>query len=181
MVIQQNNHSKKRSVHIQCKVIGIDLAKKTFQVCVLGINGCVISNKKVSRSRLMLEIEQSCPDAPIAMEACASAHYWARRFESLGRRVLLIPAQHVKAFVGHQKNDANDAVAICEAAQRPRLHPVAVKSIEQQDIQSLRRIRQRAVDNRTALGNQIRGLSGEWSVLQAIDPAVAARFSDGIG
>jgi len=149
---------------MQCKVIGIDLAKNTFQVCVLGIDGSVISNKKISRSRLMLEVEQGCPDAPIAMEACASAHYWGRRFESLGRRVVLIPAQHVKAFVGHQKNDANDAVAICEAAQRPRLHPVAVKSLEQQDIQSLRRIRQRAVDNRTALGNQIRGLSGEYGL-----------------
>lgn len=149
---------------MQCKIIGIDLAKNTFQVCLLGIEGNVLSNKKVSRSRLMLEITQGCPDAPIAMEACASAHYWARRFESLGRRVLLLPAQHVKAFVGHQKNDANDALAICEAAQRPRIHPVAVKSVEQQDIQSLRRIRQRAVDNRTALGNQIRGLSGEYGL-----------------
>jgi len=149
---------------MQCKVIGIDLAKHTFQVCVLGIEGSVVSNKKVSRKRLMFEITQSCPEAPIAMEACASAHHWGRRFESMGRRVLLIPAQHVKAFVGHQKNDANDAVAICEAAQRPRIHPVAVKSVEKQDIQSLRRIRQRAVDNRTALGNQIRGLSGEYGL-----------------
>lgn len=149
---------------MQCKVIGIDLAKNQFQVCVLGIDGGVVSNKKISRSRLVREIAQGCPEAPIAMEACASAHYWARRFESMGRRVLLIPAQHVKAFVGHQKNDANDALAICEASQRPRLYPVAVKSVEQQDIQSLRRIRQRAVDSRTALGNQIRGLSGEYGL-----------------
>jgi len=65
---------------MQCKVIGIDLAKNTFQVCVLGIDGSVISNKKISRSRLLLEIEQGCRDAPIAMEACASAHYWGSRW-----------------------------------------------------------------------------------------------------
>jgi len=149
---------------MQCKVIGIDLAKKAMQVCALGNDQQILFNKKVSRTQLVTVVLQQDPEAILAMEACASAHHWARRFRSLGREVVLLPAQHVKPLVGPQKNDANDAVAICEAALRPRIHRVSVKTVEQQDIQSLRRIRQRHVENRTALGNQIRGLSAEYGV-----------------
>jgi len=149
---------------MQCKVIGIDLAKQSMQVCLLGMEQKVISNKKIPRAKLMLELSKIDPDVPVAMEACGTAHYWGRRLSELGRKVILLPAQHVKQLVGHQKNDANDAVAICEAFQRPRIHPVSIKTVEQQDIQSLRRIRQRHVDNRTALGNQMRGLCAEYGV-----------------
>ena len=137
---------------MQCKVIGIDLAKQSMQVCLLGMDQKVLSNKKVSRGKLMLELSKIDPDVPIAMEACGTSHYWGRRFKEFGREVVLLPAQHVKPLVGHQKNDANDAIAICEAFQRPRIHPVSLKTVEQQDIQALRRIRKRHVDNRTALG-----------------------------
>lgn len=149
---------------MQCKVIGIDLAKRTMQVCLLGMDNRLISNKKVSRNKLVAEVIKTAPETPIAMEACATSHYWGRRFQAMGREVILIPAQHVKPFVGHQKNDANDARAICEASQRPGLHRVPVKTRESQDIQSLRRIRQRHVVNRTKLGNQIRGLCAEYGL-----------------
>ena len=70
----------------------------------------------------------------IAMEACATSHYWGRTFRSIGFQVRLIPTQHVKALTHHQKNDANDALAICETAFRPGIHFVAIKTVEQQDI-----------------------------------------------
>jgi len=149
---------------MQCKTIGIDLAKRTMQVCLLGDDLQVLSNKKVPRKKLIAEINKLDPSVPIAMEACATSHYWGRRFQALERQVILIPAQHVKPLVGHQKNDANDAVAICEASKRPRIYPVPVKSVQSQDIQSLRRIRQRHVDNRTALGNQLRGICAEYGL-----------------
>ena len=149
---------------MQCKVIGIDLAKQSMQVCLLGMDQKVLSNKKISRGKLMLELSKISPDVPVAMEACGTSHYWGRRFKEMGREVILLPAQHVKPLVGHQKNDAHDAIAICEASQRPRIHPVSLKTVEQQDIQSLRRVRKRHVDNRTALGNQMRGLCAEYGV-----------------
>lgn len=149
---------------MKCRVIGIDLAKKAMQVCALGTDQQILFNKKVTRGQLVALVMQLDPTAVIAMEACATAHHWARQFRLLGREVVLLPAQYVKPLVGPQKNDARDAIAICEAALRPRIHRVSVKTVEQQDIQSLRRIRQRHVDNRTALGNQIRGLSGEYGV-----------------
>lgn len=149
---------------MQCKIIGIDLAKRTMQVCQLGLDNQVISNKKISRKDLLSYLCKTDPAVPIAMEACATSHYWGRQLEALGRKVMLIPAQHVKPLVGHQKNDANDALAICEAAFRPRIHPVPVKSVQMQDIQSLRRLRQRQVQNRTAIGNQIRGLCAEYGL-----------------
>jgi len=85
----------------------------------------------------------------IAMEACSSAHYWGRAFEAMGHKVLLVPAQHVTPFVRGGKSDARDALAICEAAERPGLHPAPIKSIGQQDIQLLHRLRQRQVQVRT--------------------------------
>lgn len=96
------------------------------------------------------------------MEACYSSHYWARLFESYGHSVKLLPAQHVTPFVRGNKSDRNDAVAIAEAAQRPNIIPVPIKSIEQQDIQNLHRIRERYVSHRTGLINQTRGLLAEY-------------------
>jgi len=146
------------------KVLGIDLAKNVFQLCAINQANKVIFNRTVRRAQLTKTIAQF-PKTLIAMEACSSAHYWARTFESLGHNVMLIPAQHVKAFVRGNKNDANDALAICEAAQRPNLHPVPIKSIQRQDIQMLHRLRQRQVQHATALANQIRSLSREYGVL----------------
>lgn len=137
------------------KVIGIDLAKSVFQVCGLNQANKMILNKKLNRARFA-EFVQQLPVSTIAMEACGSSQYWARRFITMGHTVHLIPAQHVKPYVQGNKNDHNDALAICEAAQRPHLHFVPVKSPAQQDMQMLHRIRSQHVAQNTVLANQIR-------------------------
>lgn len=146
------------------KVVGIDLAKNSFQVCVLSSSDSILSNRKVNRGSLLDTIRQLPEKTTIAMESCATSHHWARIFRGMGFNIALIPAQHVKPFVGRQKNDANDARAICEAFSRPDIHFVPVKSVEQQDLKSLRCVRARLVEQRTALANQIRGLSAEYGI-----------------
>jgi len=149
---------------MKIKLIGIDLAKNVFQLCALNQANKVLFNRSIRRARLHSTIARLEPTT-IAMEACSSAHYWGRTFETVGHQVLLVPAQHVTPFVRGGKNDARDALAICEAAQRPGLHLVPIKSIEQQDIQLLHRLRQRQVQHSTALANQIRSLGREYGVI----------------
>lgn len=144
-------------------VISVDLAKNVFQVCALNQAHKVISNRKVKRAGLMDAIRQFEPTT-VAIEACYSANFWAREFEALGHKVVLIPAAKVKPFVQGNKNDANDVLAIAEAYFRPNMHFVTPKTLAQQDVQSLQRIRQRHIKNRTALTNQIRGLLAEYGV-----------------
>ncbi len=146
------------------KLLGIDLAKNVFQLCAINQANKVLFNRSVRRDKLTTAIAQ-LPITTIAMESCSSAHYWGRVFNQMGHQVHLIPAQHVKPFVRGNKNDANDALAICEAAQRPGLHTVPVKTLAQQDIQLLHRLRQRQVQHSTALANQIRSLGSEYGVL----------------
>jgi len=164
-------------------VVGIDLAKNVFQLCALGTNGSVVWNRKVTRSKFAAMLADLPKSALIAMEACSSSNYWGRYLTERGYRVALIPAQHVKPFAKRQKNDANDALAICEAATRPGIHFVSVKTIEQQDIKTLRTIRRRVVQQRTATGNQIRALAGEYGVvfpigLRRLISAVPAALED---
>jgi len=147
------------------KVIGIDLAKNIFQICILLKDNSIQRNFKVTRAKFLHNIRQLPSGTLIAMEACGTSYHWARSFQNIGFKVKLIPAQHVKPFVSNQKNDSNDALAICEAAFRPGIHSVPVKSIEQQDIKSLRCVRTRLVQNRTATVNQIRSLAGEYGVI----------------
>ena len=113
----------------EIKDIGIDLAKSVCQVCIWMSDGNIASNRKVSRAKLLDTIRQFPPRSMIAMEACATSHYWGRTFQSIGFQVQLIPTQHVKALTYHQKNDANDALAICETASRPGIHFVAIKQL----------------------------------------------------
>jgi len=147
-------------------IIGIDLAKSVFQVAVMS-NGQITSNKRLKRSAL-IQFVATTPPTTIAMEACYSSHSWARVCETHGHKVQLIPAQHVKPFTRGNKTDANDSIAIIEASQRPNLKFVPVKSIHQQDIQSLHRIRERLVCNRTALMNQTRGLLSEYGIVSPV-------------
>lgn len=148
------------------KVVGIDLAKVHFQICVLCDDQTVAYNKKIRREKMLVSLREFPPGTLVALEACGSANYWGRVIESLGLRVRLIPAQYVKAMARqHQKNDAIDALAICESALRPGIHWVKVKTLEQQDIKVLRCTRQQWVTQRTALANQIRGLSAEYGVI----------------
>ncbi|WP_340617317.1 IS110 family transposase [Xenorhabdus entomophaga] len=147
------------------KVVGIDLAKSVFQVCVWMADGSVASNRKISRQKFLDAVRAFPPSTTIAMEACATSHYWGRTLQAMGYTVRLVPTQHVKAFSHHQKNDTNDALAICEAACRPGIHFVPVKTVEQQDIKALRSARQLMVEQRTALANQMRAFLAELGLI----------------
>lgn len=149
---------------MQVSIIGIDLAKRIFQVCGLNQAGKVIFNKKLKRSEVLGFVAQH-RGAIVAMEACAGASFWGRQFRRLDFVVKLIPPQFVKPFVKTNKSDYADAEAICEAALRPTMRFSTVKTIEQQDLQALHRIRGRYVRMMTALGNEIRGLLCERGVV----------------
>jgi transposase len=144
--------------------IGLDLAKNIFQVHGATAQGKQVFNKPIKREKLA-EFFQLQPPCLVAMEACSSAHHWARLIRSMGHEVRLIAPQHVKAYVQGSKHDAADASAICEAATRPRMRFVVIKSIEQQAELSLHRARQGFVKSRTAQANQIRGLLAEYGLI----------------
>ncbi|UIN02557.1 IS110 family transposase [Yersinia ruckeri] len=129
------------------------------------VDGSVAWNRKISRQKLLDTLRQFEPGTLIAMEACSTSHFWGRTLISMGYSVRLIPAQHVKAFVRSQKNDANDALAICETACRPGIHFVPIKTTKQQDIKALRNTRQLMVEQRTALANQLRSLLAEYGLI----------------
>lgn len=144
-------------------VLGVDLAKDVFQVHGVDRLGRPVFSKRVSRARLLVEVGK-ISRCVVAMEACGSSSYWARQFRKLGHEVKLIAPQYVKPFVKTNKNDARDAEAICEAALRPTMRFVPVKEVEQQDVQSLHRIRQGLVRHRVAITNEARGLFAEYGV-----------------
>ena len=152
--------SQKGRIH----VLGIDLSKKSFQLHGVDNKGHPVIKKKLDRKALLPFIA-NIPECIIAIEACGGSHCFCRQFTELGHRVRMIAPQFVKPYVKSNKSDAADAEAICEAAQRPNMRFVPSKSIEQQDIQSLHRIRSQTVARRTALANQIRGLLMEYGVI----------------
>jgi transposase len=154
------NHTENKRI----KVLGIDLAKQTFQLHGINAQGHPVLQKKLTRKKLSAFIA-NLPPCLIGLEACGGAHHWGRVFTKLGHTVRLIAPQFVKPFVKSNKNDAVDAEAICEAVQRPSMRFVPAKILEQQDVQSLHRIRSQAVTRRTALANQIRGLLMEYGVI----------------
>jgi transposase len=145
-------------------VLGIDIAKLVFHVVGMDDTGHVVLRKRLARSALLHFIAQ-LPPLRIGMEACGSAHYWARRFREHGHDVRLIAPQFVKAYLKSPKNDARDAEAICEAVTRPTMRFVPIKQLEQQDLQALHRVRERLVKARTALVNEIRGLLSEYGIV----------------
>ncbi len=144
--------------------LGIDLAKNIFQLHGVNRHGKTVLAKKITRAKLR-ETIANLPPCLIGMEACASSHYWARELEKLGHTVKLIAPQFVKPYVKSNKNDAADAEAICEAVTRPNMRFVSAKTVAQQDIQAVHRIRERRVKERTALLNQIRGLLAEYGLI----------------
>jgi transposase len=144
--------------------IGIDLAKEVFQIH--GVNQCgkAVLRKQLKRSE-MAKYFTNLPPCLIGMEACGSAHHWARKLEGYGHTVKLMAPQFVKPYVKTNKNDMADAEAICEAVSRPNMRYVAQKTVEQQAILSIHRARQGFVKARTAQGNQIRGLLSEFGII----------------
>lgn len=146
--------------------IGIDLAKNVFQIHSVDAEGKTVLQKRVSRQRF-LEVMKKFPNCLVGIEACGGSNYWARQLTRIGHTVKIMSPQRVKPYIGSTKNDYKDAEGICEAVSRPKMLFVPMKGIEQQDIQSVHRIRTRLIESRTALGNQIRGLLNEYGVVLA--------------
>lgn len=144
----------------QVTTLGIDVAKNVLQLH--GVNDCgrPILQKRLARNKVLAFIAK-LPACLIGMEASGGTHYWAREFTKLGHEVRLMAPQFVKPYVQGNKHDDNDAAAICEAVRRPRMRFVPIKSVVQQDMQALHRIRERRMKMRTALVHQIRGLLSE--------------------
>jgi len=128
-----------------------------------------VLSRRVKRSQLAAAVA-SLPSCVIGMEACASAHHWGRAFEPFGHTVKLMSPQYVKPYVKTNKNDCRDAEAICEAVSRPTMRFVAIKTVDQADLQAVHRSRTLLIKTRTALINQIRGLLAEYGLVIAQSP-----------
>lgn len=148
----------------QITTVGLDLAKSVFQLHAVDVRGVVMLRRQCRRGQVLAVLAQ-LPACVVAMEACASAHYWGRQIQQLGHTVMLIAPQYVKPFVRGGKNDRNDAQGICEAALRPDMPQVALKSEEQQALLSVHRMRELLEKQRKQLGNQLRGLLAEFGVV----------------
>ena len=147
--------------------IGVDLAKNVFQVHGVDAEGSVVFRRQLRRSR-MLPFFEKLPPCLVGMEACATAHHWARQLIELGHEVKLMPPHYVKPYVKRGKNDAADAEAICEAVTRPTMRFVSVKSTEQQSILMLHRTRELLIRQRTMLINAIRGHMAEFGMVAPV-------------
>lgn len=146
---------------MELTTLGIDLAKNVFQLHGVDERGRAVLKKRVSRAQLLETLAQ-LPPCTVVMESCRGSNHWARVAERCGHKARLIAPQFVKPFVKTNKNDANDSEAICEAASRPAMRFIPVKRIEQQDIQSLHRVREQIVATQVAVVNQIRALFEEY-------------------
>jgi len=145
-------------------LLGIDIAKNVFQLHGVDDKGNPVLRRKLSRTKLVEFVANVSP-CIIAMEACGGANHWCRKFKAMGHVVKLISPQFVKPFVKTNKNDRNDAEAIAEAASRPTMRFVSPKTVEQEDIQAVHRVRSRLIQERVALTNQIRGLLAEYGIV----------------
>lgn len=145
-------------------VIGIDLAKSIFQVCIVDARNQKVRTNKALRRHQVRDYMRRQPACRVFMEACGGAHYWARQLQAMGHQVRLIAPQFVTPFRKGHKTDANDALAIAEAGLRPDMRFVTIKGLEQQDIQSLHRIRDVHIKQRTQLINQVHGLLQEYGI-----------------
>jgi transposase len=154
---------EKGGSNMDATTIGIDLAKNVFQLHGADAQGMTVFTKRLSRKQF-LPFLAKLPPCLIGIEVCSGANYWARRLRALGHEVRQMSPQFVKPYVKTNKNDYNDAQAICEAVAQPDMRFVPSKSIEQQDLQALHRVRTRLIRDRTALVNQTRGLLREYGV-----------------
>lgn len=167
---------------MQHTTIAVDLAKSIFQVAVSHRPGRVDDERRLSRHRLLPYFAQQ-PAATVLLEACGSAHHWARQLEHLGHTVRLLPAHDVHRYVRRNKTDRTDAKALLEAARNEEIRPVPVKTVDQQAIASLHRLRSTWLATRTSRINTIRGLLREFGITipvgaRHVVPTVKARLED---
>ena len=160
------SHTKKGDTTMQVVRIGLDIAKSSFQIHGVDAHGKVVIRKHLSRGKVLSSFAQ-LPPCLVGLEACGGAHHWARELQKLGHDVRLMAAAMIQPYRTGQKNDANDAEAICEAVSRPRTRFVPVKSEAQQAVLTVHRARELLVTERTALANQIRGLLMEYGLVIA--------------
>lgn len=161
-------------------MLAIDLAKGSFQVCAVGPDGAVLSNRAMSRTRLVALLAEQ-PACMVVMEACATSHHWGRVAQAYGHEVRLVPAAYVKPFVKRQKNDRADAEAIAEAALRPTMRFVAVKSAGTQARAVAFRTHQCLVRQRTQLINALRGHLAEFGLVAPKGPANLKVLENALG
>lgn len=150
--------------------IGLDLAKNVFQIHGIGMAGQELIRRQLRRAEV-LKFFASLPPCLVGMEACATAHHWAREIAKLGHCVKLMPPAYVKPYVKRGKTDAADAEAICEAVTRPTMRFVAVKTVEQQSVLMLHKVRDLLVRQRTMLINALRGHLAEFGIIAAKGPS----------
>lgn len=155
--------------------VGLDLAKNVFQAHGADVSGKAVLRKKLRRDQV-LEFFGQLPSCTVAMEACGGAHFWGREIGKLGHEVRLIPPAYVKPFVKRQKNDAADAEAICEAALRPTMRFVPVKSEETQGAAMVFRVRELLIRQRTQAINALRGHLSEFGQIVPQGAANASKL-----
>ena len=163
--------------------VAIDLAKDVFQIAVRDATGRIVERRRLTRPRFAAFVEVLPPGTTVVMETCGSAHYWGRRCQARGAVVRLLPAQYVRAYVRRDKTDRADVEALLEADRCAAIHPVPVKTIEQQTLQSLHRVRQQWQTTRTARINTLRALLREHGFVFAtgaktIVPRIAVLIAD---
>lgn len=173
---------KKSATEVAIHTIGLDIAKNSFSLHGFDYEGRTVLTKDLKRGQVLAWFSK-LPAARVGLEACASAHYWARELVKLGHDVKLIPAQRVKAFLPRMKNDAADAKAIARAVSDPEMRCVGVKTVEQQSLLMLFKIRDLLTGQRTALINALRGHFGEIGCVVAqgaheVKPLVARVLTD---
>jgi transposase len=165
MVVVEDHQQREPSMS-EITTISLDLAKNVFQVHGVDETGTVVVVKRLRRGQV-IGFFASLPSCLIGMEACATAHHWARELATLGHAVRLMPPQYVKAYVKRNKNDAADAAAICEAVKRPSMRFVPVKTIDQQSALLMHRARDLLIRQRTMLVNALRGHMAEFGLVEA--------------